>query len=641
MQLPNLIHVLLVEDDAADATLTRALLAAARGVEFAVEWVKELEEALHSLRAREPGVILLDLGLAGVSGLEALSAVRAAAPEVPVVVLTGQTGEELEAGALREGAHDYLVKGGLDPVELRRALVFAVERRRRADLQLAESQQRLAAIFDASPEAIALELNERLIYVNPAFARLYGYDTPRELVGLHIAATLAPESIEKMLEMGRARLRGEAAPSSYEFTGLRRDGSRVEVAISISSARVGESDFIISIERDITQHRQLEAQLRQAQRMEAVGRLAGGIAHDFNNLLTAISGFGQLTLEALAAGDPLRHNLEEIRTAAARAAELTRQLLAFSRQQILKPRVIDLNGLVHETLEMLRRVIGEDVAIETELAADLGRLRADPGSVVQVLLNLAVNARDAMPQGGRLTLKTANRNLTGEEGKGGFAVLAGDYVALEVEDTGHGMTSEVLSHIFDPFFTTKEVGKGTGLGLSTVYGIVKQSGGYIWIESAPDCGARFRLCFPRVEEAIEQPVPASVAVAPVVHGEETVLVVEDEAAVRALVRTILRSRGFRVLVAGDGREALELIAAHEGTIDLLLTDVVMPEMSGRDLAEKVLALHPRIQVLYMSGYTTDIISEGGLLERGVNFLQKPFGPDLLGQTVRQLLDDAG
>ncbi len=640
MRPPELIHVLLVEDDAADAALTRALLAAARGVEFAVEWVKELEAALDSLRAREPGVILLDLGLAGASGLEALSAVRAAAPEVPVVVLTGQSGEELEAGALSEGAHDYLVKGGLDPVELRRALVFAVERRRRADLQLTESQQRLAAIFDASPEAIALESNERLIYVNPAFARLYGYDAPRDLIGLHIAATLAPESAEKILEMGRARLRGEAAPSSYEFTGLRRDGSRVEIAISISSARIAESSFIISIERDITQHRQLEAQFRQAQRMEAVGRLAGGIAHDFNNLLTAISGFGQLTLEALAPGDPLRRNLEEIGRASERAAELTRQLLAFSRQQILKARVIDLNAVVHETLVMLRRVIGEDVAVETELFADLGRMRADSGQLVQVLLNLAVNARDAMPQGGRLTLRTANRSLTGQEGNGVFEVRAGDYVVLEVEDTGSGMTPEILSHIFDPFFTTKEVGKGTGLGLSTVYGIVKQSGGYIWVESAPDAGARFHICFPRVDEAFERPAPVSAAAPTLARGEETVLVVEDEAAVRSLVRTILRSRGYRVLVAGNGREALERIAAHDGTIDLLLTDVVMPEMSGRELTGLVAARHPRIRVLYMSGYTTDVISEGGLLEPGVNFLQKPFGPELLGQTVRQLLNSS-
>ncbi len=635
------IEVLYVEDSAADAALTRAQLAAARGVDFVVDWVQGLEEAVRRLQAGGPDVVLLDLGLAGVSDLGALQAVRAVAPDVPVVVLTGQTGEELEAAALRAGAHDFLVKAGTDPAELRRALVFAVERQRRSELQLAESRQQLAAIFDSSPEAIALESNERLVYVNPAFARLYGYDAPRELVGMHIVASLAPESVEKMLAMGRARLRGDAVPSSYEFTGLRRDGSRVEIAISISTARVGESDFIISIERDITQRRQLEAQLLQAQRMEAVGRLAGGIAHDFNNLLTAISGFGQLTLEALAVGDPLRHNLEEIRTAGERAAELTRQLLAFSRQQILKPKVIDPNGVVLETLEMLRRVIGEDIAIETELASDLGRMRADPGSVVQVLLNLAVNARDAMPQGGRLTLRTANRSLSGQEGKGGFAVVAGDYVALEVEDTGHGMTHEVLSHIFDPFFTTKEVGKGTGLGLSTVYGIVKQSGGYIWAESAPGCGARFRICFPRVEEAVEPPVPASTAAAPVMRGEETVLVVEDEAAVRALVRTILRSRGYRVLVAGNGREALERIAEHDGRIDLLLTDVVMPEMSGRELAELVVARQPGIRVLYMSGYTTDVISEGGLLEPGVNFLQKPFGPDLLGQTVRQLLDDAG
>jgi two-component system cell cycle sensor histidine kinase/response regulator CckA len=640
MESPDRIQVLLVEDSAEDAAMTRAQLAAARGVEFQVDWVKELDKALLRLHGRGPDVILLDLGLAGVTELGALAAVRAIAPAIPVVVLTGQTGDELEAAVLRAGAHDFLVKSQTDPSELRRALVFAVDHRRRLELQLAESQQQLAMIFDASPEAIALESNERLSYVNPAYARLYGYGHPGELVGLHVSTILAPESVERMLEMGRARVRGEAVPTSYEFTGLRRDGSRVEIAISISSAKVGERSFIISIERDITQHRQLEAQLRQSQRMEAVGRLAGGIAHDFNNLLTAISGFGQLTLEALPPEDPLRRNLEEIHRAADRAAGLTRQLLAFSRQQILKPRVLDLNGVVGETLEMLRRVIGEDIAIETDLAPDLGRIRADPGSMVQVLMNLAVNARDAMPQGGRLRLRTANQTLTSQEGAGAFEVRAGEYVALEIADTGTGMTPEILMHIFDPFFTTKEVGKGTGLGLSTVYGIVKQSGGYIWAKSEPGLGARFHLYLPRVDEAVEKSGPAVDLAAPVARGEETVLVVEDEAAVRALVRTILRSRGYQVLVAGNGREALERIADFEGTIDLLLTDVVMPEMSGRDLAELVVARHPEIQVLYMSGYTTDVISEGGLLEPGVNFLQKPFGPDLLGQTVRQLLDGA-
>jgi len=640
MRAKDRIHVLLVADSAGDAALTRAQLGAARSVEFEIDRVRELAEALQHLRARHPDVVLLDPGLAGVSDCAALSAVHAVAPEVPVVVLSGRSDEELEAAALREGADDFLVRSAAESGEIRRALVFAVERRRRAERQLAEGQQHLAAIFDASPEAIALESNERLVYVNPAFARLYGYDSPRELVGLHVAATLAPESMEKMLAMGRARRTGESVPSSYEFTGLRRDGSRVEIAISVSSARVGEGNFIISIERDITQHRHLEAQLRQSQRMEAVGRLAGGIAHDFNNLLTAISGFGQLTLEALAPGDPLRRNLEEINGAAARAAELTRQLLAFSRQQLLKPKVIDLNAVTQETLEILRRVIGEDIAIETEFAADLWRIRADPGQVVQVLLNLAVNARDAMPQGGYLKLRTANRRLTGQEGNGVFEVEEGDYVALEMEDTGSGMTHDVLSHIFDPFFTTKDVGKGTGLGLSTVYGIVKQSGGYIWAESTPGSGALFRICIPRVEEAVERLAPAIGSEAPILRGEETVLVVEDEAAVRALVNRILGSRGYRVLVASNGREALELIESHAGAIDLLLTDVVMPEMSGRELVELILVRHPRMRVLFISGYTADVITDSVMLEPGVNFLQKPFGPELLGKTVRRLLDGA-
>ncbi|MEO7795062.1 MAG: PAS domain S-box protein, partial [Thermoanaerobaculia bacterium] len=421
------IAVLLVEDNASDAEVARAQLVAAQTIAFEVEWVNGIESAVEFFRDHTADVILLDLGLEGVQGLGALSAFRAIAPQVPVVVLTGQVGEEMEAASLREGAHDFLVKGRALSGDLHRALRFAVERSRRSELQLTESQYRLAAIFDASPEAIVLEADEHLIYLNPAYARLYGYDSPSELLGKHISTTLAPESVSWMLEMGQARVRGEPVPSSYEFAGLRRDGSRFDVAISVSFARIAESSFIISIERDITQHRQLEAQLLQAQRMESVGRLAGGIAHDFNNLLTAISGFGHLTLEALPADDPLRSNLEEIRHAAERAATLTRQLLAFSRQQVLKPIVLDPNGVVREALAMLRRLIGEDISIDTQLAPDLGRMRADPGQVVQVLLNLAVNSRDAMPQGGRLTLRTLNCRLSGSEGAGKYNVQAGDY----------------------------------------------------------------------------------------------------------------------------------------------------------------------------------------------------------------------
>ncbi|MEO8198265.1 MAG: response regulator [Thermoanaerobaculia bacterium] len=632
------ITVLLVEDNAADAAIAKAQLSAARGVAFAVEWVTEIGAAVQWARDRTPDVVLLDLGLEGVGGLGALTVLREVAPHVPVVVLTGQSGEAVEAAALLEGADDVLVKGRTQSGELRRALRFAVERQRREGRRLAASQARMAAIFDASPEAIAMESEEMLIYVNPAFVRLYGYDSPSELVGRHIGTTLAPDSVQELLELGRARVRGDAAPSNYEFTGLRRDGSRVEIAAAISTAKIGEAAYIISIERDITHNRELEAQLRQAQRMEAVGRLAGGIAHDFNNLLTAISGFGQLTLEALDVGDPLRQNLEEIRVATERAAELTRQLLAFSRQQILQPRLLDLNSVVQEALVLLRRVIGEDVTLATVLDASLGRIRADSGQVVQIVLNLAVNARDAMPQGGELTIRTSNRALTAEDTGSGFTVAPGEYVELEVTDTGSGMSAEVLARAFEPFFTTKDVGKGTGLGLSTVYGIVRQSGGYIWAESELGFGTRFRICFPHVEGALEAKAMEGGGPAPVVRGDETILVVEDEPAVRALVRTILRSRGYRVLVAGNGREALACLEKHGGAIDLLVTDVVMPEMGGRELALQVAVRQPQVRVLYMSGYATDVVAEGGLMDSAAHFLQKPFGPELLTQTVRRVLE---
>jgi len=389
--------------------------------------------------------------------------------------------------------------------------------------------------------------------------------------------------------------------------------------------------------RDVTARRQLEDQLRQAQKMEAVGQLAGGIAHDFNNLLTAILGCTQLLLHATPPEDARREDVEEIKNAGLRAAELTRQLLAFSRRQVLAPKLLDMNSVVANMDKMLRRLIGEDVALVTELAADLGPVNADPGQLEQVLLNLAVNARDAMPQGGRLTIATANVVLTEEYAERHHRLPPGQYVLLAVSDTGVGMDEATQKHLFEPFFTTKEVGKGTGLGLATVYGIVKQSGGYIWVYSEPGHGTTVKVYLPRVAGAAE-PLPAAEAAPELRRGTETVLLVEDAAPVRTLARKSLENCGYRVLDAADGRAALDLSAHHAGGIDILVTDVVMPGMSGRELAERLAPLRPGMRVLYTSGYTDDAMVHQGVLRSGVAFLQKPFVPESLARKVREVLD---
>src|SRR5437667_339045 len=390
--------------------------------------------------------------------------------------------------------------------------------------------------------------------------------------------------------------------------------------------------------RDVTERLGLEQQLRQAQKMEAVGRLAGGIAHDFNNILTAITGHAELLLEDLGHHDPRRVDVDEIRRSAERAAGLTRQLLAFSRQQVLQPKVVDLNALVLDMDKLLRRLIGEDVELATVLDAALGRVKADPGQLEQVIVNLAVNARDAMPDGGKLTLETRNIDLDSSYTLEHSLVKPGPYVQLTVSDSGIGMDEETQAHAFEPFFTTKPRGQGTGLGLAMVYGTVKQSGGFIWVYSEPGHGATFKIYLPRVDTPTEAATLPAPTVQPA-RGSETVLLAEDEPAVRAIAQQALERHGYTVLAAPSGAAALALAAQHAATIDLLLTDVVMPGMSGRDLADRLTAQRPGIRVLYISGYTDNAIVRHGMLEPGLAYLQKPFRPDALVRKVRDVLDE--
>jgi PAS domain S-box-containing protein len=399
----------------------------------------------------------------------------------------------------------------------------------------------------------------------------------------------------------------------------------------------GNVSKMIGFITDVSERRMLERQLRQAQKMEAVGRLAGGVAHDFNNLLTIIMGYSQILTQELAAGSKLYDATTQIGSAANRAAALTRQLLAFSRQQVLSPRIIDLNTVILNLDSMLRRLIGEDIEVLTVRACDLGSVKADPGQIEQVLINLALNARDAMPNGGKLTLETSNVELDDAYAREHQSAEPGRYVMLAVSDTGVGMSPEIQAHIFEPFYTTKETGKGTGLGLSTVYGIVKQSGGNIWVYSEPGRGTTFKVYLPRMDQPAEKLGPENGS-HQVQHSSETILLVEDDSQLRQLTSAILSHCGYRVLAAGSADEALALCKANHREIELLITDVVMPGMNGRQLAEQVARISPQVKVLYISGYTSNAIVHHGVLDAGLWFLPKPFSLSALVAKVREVLD---
>ena len=399
----------------------------------------------------------------------------------------------------------------------------------------------------------------------------------------------------------------------------------------------GEVSHFIATKQDVTERKTLEEHVRQAAKMEAIGRLAGGVAHDFNNLLTVINGYSELLLEKFGADGQASVYLTEVKDAGERAASLTRQLLAFSRRQVLAPQVLDLNAVVSNLEKMLRRLIGEDVKLRTVLDPSLGRVKADPGQIEQVLMNLAVNARDAMPSGGNLTIETGNVELDEDYARSHVTVKPGPHLMLAVSDSGVGMTAETIGHIFEPFFTTKEMGKGTGLGLATVYGIIKQSGGSIWAYSEVGQGTVFKIYLPIVSESPAAEGHANTETESA-SGSETILVVEDEKGLRSLIRLVLESTGYKVLEMEDGESALATCASYDGPIHLLLTDVVMPKMSGPLVAEKVTALRPDIKVIYMSGYTDDAVVQHGVLSHNMPFIQKPFSPITLRKKIREILD---
>jgi two-component system cell cycle sensor histidine kinase/response regulator CckA len=513
-----------------------------------------------------------------------------------------------------------------------------VTARKEAELRAKEHEEQYRLLFDNNPHLMYVcdSVTLDFVAVNEATVRHYGYSR-EEFLGMTARELRPPEDVPHFLRATEGPIGRTHADIVGVFRHRKKDGTLIQMEIARSPIRFLGRDCWLVFMKDITEKLGLEAQFLQSQKMESMGRLAGGVAHDFNNLLGVITGYGDLLRKKVAGDVRQRRYVDEIGKAAERATGLTRQLLAFSRKQVLQPRILDLSAAVSETEKMLRRLIGEDLQLVTVLDDHLGQVRADPGQVDQVLMNLAVNARDAMPRGGRLTIETANVDLDEAGARAQPGAKPGRYVMLSVADTGHGMTAAVRARIFEPFFTTKEVGKGTGLGLATVHGIVSQSDGHITLDSEAGRGTTFKIYLPRVDAPTDERGGAP-ADADLPGGCETVLLVEDEASLREIVRESLESSGYVVLSARDGEEAVDMCADRDLTIHLVLTDVVMPRMSGRELADRLRATRPDTAILYMSGYTDDAVVLNGVLAEDMAFVQKPFTTVTLARRVREILD---
>ncbi len=637
------LNILIVEDSPNDAELILEKLHGA-GIDAYSERVETAGQFEAALARRSWDLVLSDFSLPGFSGLDALRSLRARGMDLPFLLISGTVGEETAVEAIHSGADDYLLKDRLQRLApaVRRALERASDRRRRdqAEADLQDSREQFTAFMDHSP-MIAWMKDEQgaYLHVNREWSRVFGR-TPEEAIGRNDGDLFPADTAAQLAESDRKALE-TGAP--IEFT----DRAPVPGAVvrewqvwKFPFRSAAGRRFVGGMAQDITDRKRLKEQFLRAQKMEGIGRLAGGVAHDFNNLLTVITGYGQLALAQVPADHPIRSPLGEVMRAAERAAALTRQLLAFSRRQILQPTVLDLNAVVTGMQGLLTRLIGEDVAVRTALAKGLGRVRADAGQIEQVIMNLAVNARDAMPKGGVLTIETSDAALDEAYAREHVPMVPGPYVLLAVSDNGVGMSEETKAKIFEPFFTTKEAGKGTGLGLSTVYGIVKQSGGYVWVYSEPGKGTTFKIYLPRVAEDAEikrEHAEKARSPAASLQGSETILLVEDDDAIRRLASEVLRERGYTVVEASKGDEALARTQGHPGTIHLLLTDVVTPGMKPRDLAARLTEARPGLKVLFMSGYAENAIHHQGVLDPRFAFLPKPFTPEGLLRKVRDTL----
>lgn len=631
--------VLLIEDNPGDARLMDEMLRDSAGAPFVLERSASLVASTTRLASAGVDLILLDLSLEDSQGWETLERVRRLAPDVPIVVLTGLDDENLAVEAVRAGAQDYLVKGQVDNALLVRAMRYAIERKR-AERALRYAVRQWHTTFDAISDGICLtDLSGTIQQCNRAATVIAGKAT-EEMVGHSFveifyrgAQPLAEHLLQRMLQTRRR-----------ESAVMQRDASWFLIFVDPQCNEQGEIVGAVHIVVDISKDRRseqekakLEAQLRQAQKMEALGLLAGGVAHDFNNLLTVIQGNAELALSQDGASQTVQRELSMIQHTAQRAASLTQQLLAFGRRRALQSEVVDVNHLVSEFRKMLERVIGEHIALRFDLDAQALAVRADAGALDQVLLNLVINARDAMPQGGTLTISTKRVDLDAAYCADHPDAVAGVYADIAVIDTGVGMDAQTLEHLFEPFFTTKEQGRGTGLGLAVVYGIVKQHNGWIEVASAPGRGTRLDILLPLVAVSESPQAESSVRALPV--GHETILLAEDEELLRKLTTSVLESLGYRVVACADGQEVMERFAADPAGFDMLLLDMVMPRLSGIQAYETIVALRPDVPVLFVTGYNSETGVSPFMPRAGRHLLAKPFAVASLARKVREVLDE--
>jgi two-component system, cell cycle sensor histidine kinase and response regulator CckA len=628
------IRILIVDDNDEDFEILRILFSKVKHCLYELQKAKNLSDGLEQWRRCVHDVYLVDYKLGPESGIDFL---RQAALEeksnAPIILLTGFGDYELDIEAMRLGAADFLNKSKLDSDILERSIRYALERKK------AEAgQSQLAAILSQSIDAVlGTDMEGKVTAWNHGAEMMFGY-TPVEIIGQSVAILSPEDKRERMIEMRNQALEGKSI-SSYETVRMKKDRTLLQVSSSVSPIKdtQGKVIGVSAIIRDITESKKQEEQIRLSQKMDAIGRLAGGVAHDFNNLLSVIGCNIEFLMDDLKKDSSQREELQDIQNAVQQGAQLTKQLLVFGQKQVSQPQAVNLNALSGEMNKMFKRVLEAAIDFSVVQDKDLKSIQADPGQIQQVILNLVLNAQDAMPKGGSLKVETKNVEIGEfEEGRDDH-LPPGNYVRLDVADTGMGMTAEIQKHIFEPFFTTK-AGKGTGLGLASVYSIVKQWNGFIFVHSLPGYGTTFCIFFPAID-SVEKMESKPRQQALITTGSETLLVVEDQEPLRKVLVKTLEKQGYRVLQARDGAEGVQKALDHPGVIDLLLTDVIMPKMNGKELADELKKARPKIKVVFTSGYPHEVLSRQGALDASIHLIQKPFELDFLTGQIRNILDE--